>query len=165
MTYTVQSGYRAVKDVQGARQRECFRMIRDLKVPGTTKVSGWRVMLDKLPSRVNLEIRGITVPRVLCLLCEKEVETTHHLLINCEVVQRLWIKCDIWVGIISVRPNDIEKHFLSFYINGMSNKATYVWRGMWLAVVKEIWTLRNRIVFEDGQVDEEEVFVMAQLRA
>jgi len=74
--------------------------------------------------------RGVTVQCVLCPLCKKEVKTTHRLLINYEVTQRLWIKCDIWVQIISVRPNDIEKHFWSFYINGMSNKATYVWRGM-----------------------------------
>jgi len=63
------------------------------------------------------------------LYVKRKVETTHHLFINYEISQKLWIKCDIWIGIIFVRPNDIEKHFLSFYINGMSNKATYVWRG------------------------------------
>jgi len=36
---------------------------------------------------------------------------------------------------------------------------------MWLAVLKEIWTLRNKIVFEDGQVDEVEVFGTTQLHA
>jgi len=33
-------------------------VIWDLKVPGTTKVFGWRVMLDRLPSRVNLRVKG-----------------------------------------------------------------------------------------------------------
>ena len=30
-------------------------------MPGTTKVFGWREMLNRFPSRVNLERRGITV--------------------------------------------------------------------------------------------------------
>jgi len=95
-------------------------------------------MLDRLSSRVNLESRGISVPCNLCPFCKTEVETTHHLLITYEVAQILWIKCDNWVGITSVRPNDTANHFYSFYIKGLSNKATCVWRGIRLTLVKKI---------------------------
>jgi len=74
--YTVQYGYRAVKEVQDVVQTDCFRVIWDLSVPRTIKAFGWRVMLDRLPSKVNLENRGITVSCNLCPLCKKEVETT-----------------------------------------------------------------------------------------
>ena len=84
-TYTVQSGYKAVKEVQHVLQSDCFRVIWDLSVPRIIKVFGWRVMLDRLPSKVNLENRRVTVSCNLCLLCKKEVETTHHLFITCEV--------------------------------------------------------------------------------
>ena len=120
--YIVQSGYRTIKEVQDVLQSDCFRVIWDISVPGTIKVFGWRVMLDRQPSKVNLENKGVMVSCNLCPLCKKEVETTHHLFITCEVAHRLWIKCDNWVGITSVRHNDIANHFCSFYINDLSKK-------------------------------------------
>ena len=57
------------------------------------KVFGWRVLLDRLSTRVNLEHRGVNLSCNLCPLCNKEVESIQHLLITCEVTQRLWIKC------------------------------------------------------------------------
>jgi len=36
---------------------------------------------------------------------------------------------------------------------------------MWLAITKAIWTQRNRIIFDGGQVDEIEISVVAQLYA
>jgi len=93
------------------------------------------------------------------------METLQHLLITCEVAQRLWIKCDSRVGITSVRSNVIVNHLCNFTIIGTSNKDNGVWKGMWLALAKEIWNHRNRIVFNNGQVDEIEIFATTQLHA
>ena len=84
-------------------------------------------------------------------------------MIDCEVVQRIWIKCDKWVGLTSVRNNTIANHLCSFYLSGLSNKQNCVWKGMWLAIAKAIWTQRNRIIFNGGQVDEIELFALTQL--
>jgi len=35
--------------------------IWDSKVPGTTKIFGWRALLDRPPSRANHERRGVGV--------------------------------------------------------------------------------------------------------
>ena len=83
-------------------------------MPGSAKVFGWRAQLNKLPSRVNLEKRGVIVSYNLCPICSLEVETMQHILITCEVSQRLWIKCDNWVGLTSVRNNDISTTFATF---------------------------------------------------
>jgi len=61
-----------------------------------------------------------------------------HILLTCEVAQRLWLKCDNWVGLISVRSNDIVNHFCNFYIMGMSKKVNRVWKGMWFTLTLEI---------------------------
>jgi len=68
-------------------------------VSGTSKIFGLRTLLDRLPSRVSLERRGVGMRSNLCPLSTKEVETIQHLLITCEVTQRLWVKCDNWLGI------------------------------------------------------------------
>ena len=143
---------------------------------GTAKIFGWRVLLDRLPYRVNLERREILVSSNLCPLCNKDVETLQHLLITCEVAQRLWLKCDNWVGLSTVRSIDIINHFCSFHFSGLSRKANYAWRGMWLAVVKalwihrnkvifDVWIHKNKVIFDVSQVDEVEIFAVAQLHA
>jgi len=81
-------------------------------------------------SKVNLENRGVAVSCNLCPLCKNEVKTTHHLFITCEVTHQLWIKCDNWVGITSVRHNDIANYFCNFYINALNKKVICVWRGV-----------------------------------
>jgi len=123
-SYTVHSGYR-VQEPRVSSLEWC-RDIWDLKVPGSANVFGWRALLNRLPSQVNLEKRGVIVSCNLCPLCGLEVETMQHILITCEVSQRLWIKCDNWVGLASVRNNDIVNHFCNFCILDMSNKAIHV---------------------------------------
>jgi len=146
-----------IKEKLGKRldlQNECFREVWNLKVPASAKVFRWRVLLDRLPSRTNLESRGVHVSCNLCPLCNKEVETIQHLLINCEVAQRLWIKCDRWVRVMMVRNNDIVNHFCNFYLFRLTNKQNCVWKGKWVTLAKAIWTHRNRIIFEGGKLDQ-----------
>ncbi|GKD27953.1 hypothetical protein Tco_1234167 [Tanacetum coccineum] len=35
-------------------------------IPVKVNIMGWRLSIDKLPTRVNLDARGIDVPSVLC---------------------------------------------------------------------------------------------------
>jgi len=152
--YTIQSNYWALKGLPHIQENVSFREVWSLKVPKKAKVFRWKVLLDRLPTRVNLECRGVGLSCNACLLCNKEIESIQHLLITCKVAQRLWIKCDRWVGLTSVRVNDIVNHFYSFHLVGLSKKANCVWKGMWLAITKAIWTHRNMIIFNGGQVDE-----------
>jgi len=95
----------------------------------------------------------------------KEEETIQYLFTYCEVSQKVWDKCDRWVGLTSVRNNDIINHFRNFYAIGLSKKANIVWKGMWLATVWEIWKHSNKIVFRNGLVVDVEIFAMAQVNA
>jgi len=47
-------------------------------------------MLENLLTRLNLERRGVLVVSNLCPLCNKVEETIQHVLINCEVAQKIW---------------------------------------------------------------------------
>ncbi|GJY08886.1 RNA-directed DNA polymerase, eukaryota, reverse transcriptase zinc-binding domain protein [Tanacetum coccineum] len=44
-------------------------------VPIKINIFGWRVYLDKLPTRLNLSLRGIDIPSILCPLCSIAVES------------------------------------------------------------------------------------------
>jgi len=132
-------------------------------VSGTTKVFGWRAMLNRLLSKVNLQRRRITVSCNLCPFCRMEEETVQHIFSTCVVAHRLWVKCYNWVGIKSVRNYDIANQFCNFYVNAMSKRSNFVWKGMWMTLALEIWKHRNRIVFDKGKLDEIKIFAMTQL--
>jgi len=47
----------------------------------------------------------------------------------------------------------------------MSKNVNTLWKGMWLAIVEEIWKHRNIIVFSNGVVYVIDIFALAQLNA
>nr|GEW48110.1 hypothetical protein [Tanacetum cinerariifolium] len=50
----------------------------------------WRLKLNKLPSRVNLDRRGIEISSLLCPLCLGDFETVNHSFFNCDMAKGLW---------------------------------------------------------------------------
>ncbi|GKC34483.1 RNA-directed DNA polymerase, eukaryota, reverse transcriptase zinc-binding domain protein [Tanacetum coccineum] len=56
----------------------------------------WRLNLNSLPSRVNLDRRGIEVNSLLCPTCYLDVETVNHIFFNCEMAKDLWALLAKW---------------------------------------------------------------------
>lgn len=55
----------------------------------------WRVLLGMIPTRVNLQIRGIDIPFFLFPVCDKEAEDGNHLFLTCEIVK---VKVFKWIN-------------------------------------------------------------------
>jgi len=53
-------------------------------------IIGWRVLIDRIPTKKNLAKRGVKVANRLCDLCKEEDETTRHLFFECKIVKDLW---------------------------------------------------------------------------
>ncbi|GJT97325.1 RNA-directed DNA polymerase, eukaryota [Tanacetum coccineum] len=61
-------------------------------VPIKINIFGWRVCLDKLPTRLYLSLRGVDIPSILCPLCSIAVESSSHLLFSCQLARLLMLK-------------------------------------------------------------------------
>ncbi|GJY61617.1 RNA-directed DNA polymerase, eukaryota, reverse transcriptase zinc-binding domain protein, partial [Tanacetum coccineum] len=61
-------------------------------IPIKINIFAWRVCIDKLPLRLNLSLRGIDIPSILCPLCSIVVESTLHLLFSCHLACQLMLK-------------------------------------------------------------------------
>jgi len=59
--YTTHSGYMAQPEEEENQYVERCGEVWDLNTPGSSKVFGWRVLLDRLPSTTNLVRRGINI--------------------------------------------------------------------------------------------------------
>nr|GEU95822.1 RNA-directed DNA polymerase, eukaryota [Tanacetum cinerariifolium] len=65
-------------------------------VPIKVNVHAWRVCLDKLPTRVNLSLRGMGIPLIACPLCNSAVESSSHIFFACPLARQVWRKILIW---------------------------------------------------------------------
>ncbi|XP_068477366.1 uncharacterized protein [Phaseolus vulgaris] len=96
--------------------------------------TAWRVVENRIASKVNLVRRGVAVENSLCCLCgEEEEEESCHLFFVCRMSQA------------SVSVND-------------------VWGSIWVGIVSEIWNIRNSVIFNSGMADVSEVFASMQVK-
>ena len=101
----------------------------------------------------------------LCVLCGKEEETTSHILVLCEKSIKVWNLCLNWLGISSVNHNDLICHFEQFSCLCLNQEGNRLWKSMWVSVMWCIWKHRNRVLFNQGKVDAEEIFTLAQVQS
>ncbi|GKD87973.1 RNA-directed DNA polymerase, eukaryota, reverse transcriptase zinc-binding domain protein [Tanacetum coccineum] len=75
-------------------------------VPIKVNISSWRVVHARLPTRVNLDVRGIDLHSVRCPLCDDDVEMEVHLFISYKIAKETWSNVLKWWKLSNL-------HFLS----------------------------------------------------
>jgi len=80
-----------------------FKMLWSSSVAPSAIVSAWRILLDRLPTRLNLARRGVQLANLLCPLCLDGIESNDHLFNTFSVVQQVWDQCDRWIRKVGVR--------------------------------------------------------------
>ncbi|GJY08314.1 RNA-directed DNA polymerase, eukaryota, reverse transcriptase zinc-binding domain protein, partial [Tanacetum coccineum] len=52
-------------------------------------VFAWRVHLDNIPTRLNLSLRGVDIPFIICPICNISMKSTSHHLFSCTLARQL----------------------------------------------------------------------------
>ncbi|GKD19862.1 RNA-directed DNA polymerase, eukaryota [Tanacetum coccineum] len=65
-------------------------------IPIKINVMAWRISLDKLPTRMNLDARDIDVPSVLCPICGEYSKNVSHLFFSCSFVSQVYVLIARW---------------------------------------------------------------------
>ncbi|KAK2356189.1 hypothetical protein QL285_093541 [Trifolium repens] len=62
-------------------------------VPSKISIFGWRLLLEKLPTRESLFSKGVitNVVERVCVLCCNHVETTPHIFLQCHASNSVWL--------------------------------------------------------------------------
>ncbi|GAU48725.1 hypothetical protein TSUD_406040 [Trifolium subterraneum] len=85
------------------------------QVPLKVSIFAWRLLPDRLPTRMNLANRGIITPDAQLYVAGcGEMESTQHLFLACCTFGSLWSMVRAWLGITSVDPIILTDHFLQF---------------------------------------------------
>ena len=61
-------------------------------IPKKVNICVWRVVIDMLPTRVNLLRRGVLLASPSCTICGNVEETIEHCIILCPRILRAWRK-------------------------------------------------------------------------
>ncbi|GLT66338.1 hypothetical protein SLA2020_387060 [Shorea laevis] len=107
--YMVKNAYEFLAPSEYMLQGQICRVVWCNLVPSKVSFFGWRLCLDRLPTKRNLYNRGIVLQEggLLCSLCNEVVEDVNHLFCTCKEVWLIWAKVMNWWGVESVLPSSV----------------------------------------------------------
>ena len=115
-------------------------------------------MLIRIPTRDNLDRRGLDIDSVLCLVCQQAREDINHLFFTCSVALQIWFKVAKWV----------ELHIHSFFsveeqlqwVDGLTTVRSKrsILDSVCSTLLWVLWTFRNDIVFGNKKMKKEILF-------
>ncbi|GJS73381.1 RNA-directed DNA polymerase, eukaryota, reverse transcriptase zinc-binding domain protein [Tanacetum coccineum] len=116
-------------------------------LPIKVNVFLWRLKLNKLPSRVNLDRRGIDVISINCPSCQGDLETVNHTFFNCGLAKELWSLLAKWWDLdIPMCGNIAEWHAWLGDLH-VSSKVRLAIEGVGGTLLWSIWNFRNNLIF------------------
>ena len=122
-------------------------------------------ILRQITNQGQSTSKGVHPQQSLCELCYAYEENEEHLFFSCSVSQKVWNMCDRWMGVSIVHHVKARANFQHFHLFDLNNRQNLVWKGMWLAIIGEIWKHRSGVIFNHKKVDAIEIFDQAQVAA
>jgi hypothetical protein len=154
-TFSVRSYYSVLIELQSvlalaAPILAALKKLWKIDVPSKVLVFGWRFILDRLPTRLALNHRGIILnPNDMsCAFCSLNTEDIGHLFFSCQYSIGIWNAISNWIGKVIPTGVDYCTHFLLFGdLVRLKKGSGRVSRLIWLATTWSIWKLRNDVIF------------------
>nr|GEZ41858.1 RNA-directed DNA polymerase, eukaryota [Tanacetum cinerariifolium] len=126
-------------------------------VPIKISIFAWRVSMDKLPSRLNLSLRGIDIPSILCPICCSAVESFSHLF-SFHLACQLMSKFVRWWEIEPQALNSYDEWIIWFQNIRLSKKFNEILEGACYVMWWIVWKFRNQVLFGTNQPRMEFLF-------
>ncbi|GKB51228.1 RNA-directed DNA polymerase, eukaryota, reverse transcriptase zinc-binding domain protein [Tanacetum coccineum] len=76
-------------------------------LPSKVNILTWRVLNRRLPTRVNIDRRGIDIDSIRCPICDGDLESEDHLFVSCVIAVEIWKNILDWWGISNVGINNL----------------------------------------------------------
>jgi hypothetical protein len=108
--YLISRAYQLLTSQQSVTLGAADDFIWHKQVPLKVSIFPWRLVRDKLHTKVNLVSRGIITPKDhLCV-----AESAQHLFLSCKFFDYLWKSVRSWIGFSSVDSHTLFDHFVQF---------------------------------------------------
>ncbi|GJW81864.1 retrotransposon protein, putative, ty1-copia subclass [Tanacetum coccineum] len=127
-------------------------------VPIKINVFAWKVFLDRLPTRSNLQHRGVLVSDLLCPLCSSAQEDSSHLFFSCRLATDIVrLVCRWWN--LSWTPFGSYADWLNWFNSiRLSSKVKDLLEGVLYITWWSVWMFRNQLLFSSKAPRKDVVF-------
>ncbi|GKV53163.1 hypothetical protein SLEP1_g59701 [Rubroshorea leprosula] len=166
--YSTKTAYSLLTQEQrGSRGTEIFRRIWNPLFPSKVSAFNWQLMLDRIPTWMNLLRRGITkdMEEGRCAVCGEADENAGHLFLNCKCARWIWKACAKWWGAKIFFGTDCWNTFQNFGAWTKNKHIRKGWDCIWNTVIWSIWLSRNQKIFQDKEINLGKLFELIQLRS
>ncbi|GJU36868.1 RNA-directed DNA polymerase, eukaryota [Tanacetum coccineum] len=72
----------------------------DKNIPQKVNLFIWRLILDRLPHKLNLSSYGIDIQAISCFSCNGNVESLNHMFTECNIAKDIWMLVRKWCDIL-----------------------------------------------------------------
>jgi len=113
--YSVRGAYYALTSMISPTRDVTTNLVWHKQVPLKVSIVAWRLLKDMLPTKLNLQRRGIA--QVTCIMCISgcgNVESASHLFLHCHIFGSLWQHIRLWICVSGVDAGNICEHFHQF---------------------------------------------------
>ncbi|PWA83973.1 RNA-directed DNA polymerase, eukaryota [Artemisia annua] len=125
-------------------------------VPIKVNIMMWRLMWDRLPTRMNLAAKDIDIPSVLCPICNNEIESSDHTFFKCDTAVHLWRMLSRWCE-LNLPGFDNTSSMLS-WLESIGVQRRRILEVILYTTVWCIWRFRNGVVFKDSTMKKSFIF-------
>lgn len=148
-----------VEGIHTEMEKYVFGNIWKVGVPSKVTAFVWKALLDRIPTRLNLEIRHCLPPDIgtNCVWCEVGVETTSHIFLHCDLVRNVWMKLMEWLDFNFIMPPNLFIHWECWSGGAWNNRIRKGLRMIWQAAIWVMWKARNNCIFNNEVTRWEEV--------
>nr|GEV83573.1 RNA-directed DNA polymerase, eukaryota [Tanacetum cinerariifolium] len=134
----------------------------DKKIPRKVNIFMWRLLLDRLPYRLNLSLCGMDIPAIFCSSCNGNVESANHIFFECIIASEMWKLVYRWCKIPFVQTLSFEAFkdwFSSWHAPKEMKHRLYVISTL---VLWWIWKLHNNVTFNSQPLRKSDIFDYVQ---
>lgn len=140
-------------------ERRVFKHIWKSPAPSKVVVFSWKLLHDRIPTKINLAIRNCFPPDTSyeCVWCNNTAEDATHLFLHCEGVKVVWCKIMEWLDFNFIIPPNLFILWECWNGAVLNNKTRKGVRIIWHAVIWSIWKARNDRIFNNAVIEVEDL--------
>jgi len=83
--FSVKSAYGVLREHSEKELSNLYKFFWNIKALPAVWVLAWRVLENKIATKVNLARRGVKTGVLVCCFCRLKEESTSHLLFDCRI--------------------------------------------------------------------------------
>ncbi|PWA38429.1 reverse transcriptase domain, Reverse transcriptase zinc-binding domain protein [Artemisia annua] len=115
--------------------------------PLKCKIMVWRAVLNRLPTRSELQKRGIHLDDLLCPLCNTVAETATHLFTGCFFTSEIWARVGSWCRLNPIFAFEVSDLAMMADTYSKTKEEKQIIRGIIYTSMWCIWNERNARIF------------------